>query len=93
MEYKLTTKEENIQRALGTLPLWRRIELGEAKFIEEVVPIVKPPGRCAHRHITKRRYTDTGINTDVTISYLKREFGDKEQVIDKLIKILKEQGI
>ncbi|KKK80725.1 hypothetical protein LCGC14_2820620 [marine sediment metagenome] len=28
----MTTKEIDIQRALGTLPLWKRIELGEVEF-------------------------------------------------------------
>ena len=31
----MTEKEFNIQRALGTLPLWQRIELGDIELIEE----------------------------------------------------------
>ncbi|KKL86695.1 hypothetical protein LCGC14_1942190 [marine sediment metagenome] len=30
----MTNKEIDIQRALGTLPLWKRIELGEIEFEE-----------------------------------------------------------
>ena len=31
----MTKKEIEIQRALGTLPLWMRIELGDVKLIEK----------------------------------------------------------
>ncbi|KKM68385.1 hypothetical protein LCGC14_1461460 [marine sediment metagenome] len=30
----MTNKEIEVQRALGTLPLWKRIQLGEVEFTE-----------------------------------------------------------
>ncbi len=38
----MTDKEIEIQRALGTLPFWKRLELGDVKITveeEEIIPI------------------------------------------------------
>lgn len=51
----MTRKEIDIQRALGTLPLWKRIEMGEAEF-EEFVCI------CEHPLIMIRYKNVSGIS-------------------------------
>lgn len=79
-EYRpLTKKEFNAQRALGTLPLWKRIELGDVKLIE--MPVHDSMCISIYNFIDGPHYY-----------YNKNVPGSRERTIRRLINDCKEGG-
>ncbi|KKN10156.1 hypothetical protein LCGC14_1039490 [marine sediment metagenome] len=78
----MTKKEFNIQRALGTLPLWKRLELGDIEFVD--IPI--------HSHNVKCISIPGVINGLPRYYYRKDMPIDKKRTMRRLIEDCKKGG-
>ncbi|MHA1833235.1 MAG: hypothetical protein ACTSV7_04535 [Candidatus Baldrarchaeia archaeon] len=74
----MTQKEIEIQRALGTLPLWRRMELGDVKFIPIPLKYMGNP--------TSTRILYCKNLPDARYYYDSAELGVKARVMRRMIR-------
>ncbi|KKK49355.1 hypothetical protein LCGC14_3135920 [marine sediment metagenome] len=73
----MTLKETEIQRALGTLPLWRRIQLGDVELVG--IPVNSQSGHT-------RCMSIAGITNGPPRYYYREDiYGSKENIIQRLI--------
>ncbi|KKM68384.1 hypothetical protein LCGC14_1461450 [marine sediment metagenome] len=78
----MTHKEIEIQRALGTLPLWLRMELGEAKFTTILMTFTDQSisGMC----IIKKRLMRIECE-NVIATYSPNDFHSRQNAIARMI--------
>ncbi|KKL86696.1 hypothetical protein LCGC14_1942200 [marine sediment metagenome] len=80
----MTNKEIEIQDALGTLPLWKRLELGDVELVE--IPVNSQSGysKCV---------SIPGVTNGPPRYYYRADIcGSKEKIIQRLIEDCKKGG-